>query len=143
MVLTSEDSAATIGEIDQESARVTQQPLHLDRVVHASSRRGKAEEVAFPAAVPENLAQALKYDEPENEIRYHSSASGAQVGKGGRHAVIFHGQGVGIDDSKDRLLRYFQQIDRGLRDVLHDETAPLASLTSCRSIAKLTPILIC
>ncbi len=87
--------------------------------------RYSIEDVALPAAVPVSLAQALKYDETENEVRYHSSASGAQVGKGGRHAVIFHGQGVGIDDSKDRLLRYFQQIDRGLRDLLHDATAPL------------------
>lgn len=82
-------------------------------------------EVELPEEFPESLAEALKYDVTDNLVRYHSSSSGAQVGKGGRRAVIFHGQGVGIDDSKDNLLRYFQEIDRGLRELLRDETAPL------------------
>ena len=47
------------------------------------------------------------------------------MGKGGRRAAIFYGQGVGHDDSKDHLLRYFQQIDRGLHELLKDESIPL------------------
>lgn len=82
-------------------------------------------EAVLPDAVPENLAEALKYEEPDNQVSYYSSSSGASVGKGGRRAAIFYGQGVGIDDTKDNLLRYFQQIDRGLHELLHEETAPL------------------
>jgi serine/threonine-protein kinase len=36
------------------------------------------------------------------------------AGGTGSWAQIFNGQGIGIDDFKDDLLRYFQQIDRGL-----------------------------
>jgi hypothetical protein len=83
-------------------------------------------EIALPEAVPESLAEALKYDNPDNQVSYHSSSSGALVGKGGRRAAIFYGQGVGIDDTKENLLRYFQQVDRGLHELLHEETVPLA-----------------
>jgi len=79
----------------------------------------------LPDTVPQSLAQTLQYDEAENQLEYHSSASGATVGRGGRHPAIFHGQGVGIDDTKDHLQRYCQQIDRGLHDLLHAEEEPL------------------
>lgn len=82
-------------------------------------------EVELPEAVPESLAEALKYDEPDNQIRYYSSSSRAAVRKGGRRPAIFYGQGVGIDETKDNLLRYFQQINRGLHELFKDETAPL------------------
>lgn len=84
------------------------------------------EEVALPEAVPVSLAEALQYDDiEENDVRHHSSSSGAVMGKAGRRAAIFHGQGVGIDTHKDQLLRYFQQINRGLHELLREETAPL------------------
>jgi Bacterial archaeo-eukaryotic release factor family 7 len=82
-------------------------------------------EVGVPAGVPTSLAEALKYDESENELHYHSSSSGRVRGKGGRRATIFHGQGVGIDDSKEHILRSLQQIDRGLHELLRGEQAPL------------------
>ena len=83
------------------------------------------QELELPETVPANLAEALKYEEAENEVSFYSSSSGALVGKGGRKAAIFYGQGVGHDDSKDHLLRYFQQIDRGLHELLRDESVPL------------------
>jgi hypothetical protein len=83
------------------------------------------QELELPASVPVNLADALKYEEAENEVSLYSSSSGALVGKGGHKAAIFYGQGVGHDDSKDHLLRYFQQIDRGLHELLKDERIPL------------------
>ena len=82
-------------------------------------------ELELPETVPANLAEALKYEEAENEVSFYSSSSGALVGKGGGKAAIFYGQGVGHDDSKDHLLRYFQQIDRGLHALLRDESVPL------------------
>ena len=82
-------------------------------------------EFELPETVPANLAEALKYEEAENEVSFYSSSSGAVVGKGGRKAAIFYGQGVGHDDSKDHLLRYFQHIDRGLHELLRDESVPL------------------
>jgi hypothetical protein len=73
--------------------------------------------------VPKSLADALKYDELEKQLQFHTG-TGVGTGKGGR-AAMFHGQGVGTDDAKDRILRYFRQIDQGLRDFLREEQAPL------------------
>ncbi len=84
-----------------------------------------ASELKLPEQVPPSLAEFLGGEERENNLQSHSSASFGTVGKGGRHPAIFHGQGVGTDDEKDDLLRYFQQIDWGLHERLRDETAPL------------------
>jgi hypothetical protein len=82
-------------------------------------------ELKLPEQVPTSLAEFLRGEERANELQSHSSASFGSVGRGGRHPAIFHGQGVGIDDEKDDVLRYFQHIDRGLHERLRDETAPL------------------
>ena len=87
--------------------------------------RFNIQELELPEMVPANLAEVLKYEEAQNEVSFYSSSSGALGGKGGRRATIFYGQGVGHDDSKDHLLRYFQQIDRGLHKLLKDESAPM------------------
>ena len=87
--------------------------------------RYSATEVELPESVPGSLSEALKYDDPENQLNYHSSSSGSLIGKGGRRGTIFHGQGVGTDDEKDNILRYFQQVDKGLHELLHNEKAPL------------------
>ena len=94
----------------------------------ACSRYGVSD-VNLPAEVPKNLADALKYKNPENELQLHGSASGIARGKGGRRVAIFHGQGVGTDDAKDNILYYFQQIDHGLHDLLKDEKAPMLLAT--------------
>lgn len=72
-------------------------------------------------AVPKNLAEALRFHDTDEPLLFHS----LRQGPGGRWAAIFHGHGVGIDDHKDDLLRYFQQIDRGLHDYLRDQRLPL------------------
>lgn len=84
-----------------------------------------ASELKLPKQVPTSLAEFLGGEERENELQSHSSASFGTVGKGGRHPTIFHGQGVGTDDEKDDTLRYFQHIDRGLHELLKDQTVPL------------------
>lgn len=82
--------------------------------------------VAVPDTVPENLAQALRYEDPENQLRYYSSsAGGASPSQGGRRAVIFYGHGGAADAAKDYLLDYFRQIDKGLHELFHDQHAPL------------------
>lgn len=74
-----------------------------------------------PEAIPGSLAEALKYNESERQLQFHT---GTGTGPGKR-AAIFHGQGVGIDDVKDNILRYFKQIDHGLHELLREEQAPL------------------
>jgi len=90
-----------------------------------ASTHYSVEEVKLPEQVPTSLADFLKYEERENDLQSHSSASFGTMGKGGRHPSVFHGQGVGIDEAKDDLLRYFQHIDRGLHELMKEETTPL------------------
>lgn len=99
---------------------LSQNEVRLLLATHDSVKK-----VDLPAAVPRSLAEALKYDVPENEPHNQSGSSGVSRGKGGRRATIFHGQGVGINDARENLLRYFQQVDRGLHELLRDEKAPL------------------
>ncbi|MEJ2672917.1 MAG: hypothetical protein P8168_12110 [Deltaproteobacteria bacterium] len=75
-----------------------------------------------PEGMPKSLADALKYDEQEKQLQFHT---GTGVGGKGGRAAMFHGQGVGTDDAKDRILRYFRQIDAGLHEMLREERAPL------------------
>ena len=74
-------------------------------------------QVKLPESVPANLAEALKYDDPEKQQQYHSGDSGT--------SPIYHGQGVGTTDNKDEIKRFFQQIDSGLQEVLREENTPL------------------
>ncbi len=73
---------------------------------------------------PGNIAEALRWDDPERQFQYHTGTA-AQVA--GKRAAVYHGQGVGTDDSvhKVNLLRYFQKIDRGLHGLLNERHLPL------------------
>lgn len=68
------------------------------------------------SGVPASLRDALQYDDREASLQAHS---------GGGARAIFHGQGLGKDDPKDDIKRYFRKIDEGLREILRDEHAPL------------------
>jgi hypothetical protein len=98
--------------------------------------RTHVQEINLPDSVPTSLAEAMKEDETGDGLQYHSSASGATIGKGGRRPVLFHGQGADTVDEKKQLLHYFQQIDRGLHALFHEETAPLV----LAGVAYLLPI---
>jgi len=70
-----------------------------------------------PESVPSNLAEALKYDQPEKQHQFHTTGPGG--------LTISHGHGVSKDYDKVNILRYFQQVDRGLHEVLRGEHSPL------------------
>jgi len=74
-----------------------------------------------PESVPASLAEALKYDEFQKHLQFHTGTGSGP----GERAAIFHGQGVGTDDAKDNILRYFRQIDHGLHELLREEQVPL------------------
>lgn len=73
------------------------------------------------ADMPTSLAEALKYDDPEKQLQFHTGTPGGR----GQRAAMFHGQGVRTDDNKDRVLRFFRQLDTGLHEILRDDRAPL------------------
>lgn len=74
------------------------------------------------ADVPSSLAEALRFDEFERQLQFHTRASGSV---GGRAAIAFSGNQVLKDVARDNILRYFQQVDRGLHDLLRDQRYPL------------------
>jgi hypothetical protein len=73
--------------------------------------------------VPISLAEALRYDDPEKRLQFHTSTR--MPGGKGKRPAIFHGHGVGSNDAETNILRYFHQVDEGLHDLLRDEQAPL------------------
>ncbi len=77
--------------------------------------------------VPKSLRDALGLPDYD---RTFSAAGGWTVGS------VFHGRGPGKEIRKAELLRYFQAIDRGLRDYLRDESVPLllAAVKYCHPI---------
>jgi hypothetical protein len=71
--------------------------------------------------VPTSIAEALKYDDPEKSLQFHTRTP---QGSGDR-AAIFHGHGAGNDDSKENILRYFRKVDDGLQELLKNQRSPL------------------
>jgi hypothetical protein len=71
------------------------------------------------ARMPGGLRDALRYDDPEKDRRYHI------VGLQGAPTPISHGRGIGGEVDKERISRYLRLVDAGLTDVLRDERAPL------------------
>jgi hypothetical protein len=70
--------------------------------------------------VPRNLAEALLTHDRDEPLTFH-----ARPTSGGGWGAIFEGHGVGIDNKKEDLLRYFQRIDQGLHPLLREAKAPL------------------
>lgn len=77
--------------------------------------------VALPG-VPASLAEAMRLDDRQEQLQLHETSLARP---GGRPAAVFHGHGVGSDDAKDRILRYFREVDRGVRAAIRDARAPL------------------
>ena len=71
--------------------------------------------------VPESLSEALQWDDPERQLQFHTGAGASANGR----AAVFHGHGIGTDDAKSNIRRYFEQVAAGIDDILADETAPL------------------
>jgi hypothetical protein len=71
--------------------------------------------------VPTSLADTLDPDKYRSQLQFYT---GTPSRGGGRRDAVFHGTAV-EDETKDRLLRWFQQLDKGLRDLLQDSDAPL------------------
>jgi hypothetical protein len=73
--------------------------------------------------IPASFAEALRYDDPERRLQFHTRTR--TPGSKGERAAIFHGHGVGTNNAKVNILRYFHKVDEGLQQLLRDEQAPL------------------
>jgi hypothetical protein len=81
-------------------------------------------EVELPG-VPQGVSAALRYDDVEKKGHHYPGSQGRHAGG----VSPLAGHGVGIEDAThephDPILRYFQQVDAGLRECLRGEHAPL------------------
>jgi hypothetical protein len=71
--------------------------------------------------VPVSLAAALKLDEPTKQLQFHTKTPRAM----GDRAAVFHGQGAGKEHARDNILKFFRQIDRGIRGIFDAHPGPL------------------
>ncbi|MBE0429876.1 MAG: hypothetical protein IBX61_08390 [Thermoleophilia bacterium] len=70
--------------------------------------------------MPRSLADALKYEDFEKQLQFHTGTSGGR----GKRAAVFHGHDIG-DEDKDRILRWFHRIDGEISGLLKGERSPL------------------
>jgi len=77
--------------------------------------------------IPEGIADALSYDDPEQQLQVRSHRTADDPDGDGE--AIFHGQGSGEQEFRskpqERLKRYFREIDNSIRELLKDEDTPL------------------
>jgi hypothetical protein len=72
---------------------------------------------------PTSLQEALWFDDPERQLQFHT---GTATPGGGSRASVYHGHGLPDAGNKTDLLRFFQKVNHGLMDLLHDQKSPLA-----------------
>lgn len=72
--------------------------------------------------IPTSLDEAVPHDSSAAQAQLHTRMQGHGAMA---HATILQGYGVGNEGHKADLLRYFQQIDQGLRVLLPDGQTPL------------------
>ncbi|MDZ4669854.1 MAG: hypothetical protein SH821_03190 [Phototrophicales bacterium] len=80
-------------------------------------------QIDLPEDTPNSLDEALQFDDPEKQLQMHSG--GSSTPHAGGRAGMFHGQGPGGEEQKDRLERYLNLLDASLKTFLDKEKAPL------------------
>jgi hypothetical protein len=81
--------------------------------------RDRLEEVDLPG-VPLGVRDALQGEEAQKQLQLYVADRGGVAARG-----IFHGHGSAGDVQEERVLRYFRNVNRALREVLVGEQAPM------------------
>lgn len=71
-------------------------------------------EIDIPDEIPESLAEALWFDDPESQLQHRGSSRAGQ----GRVVAEFHGHGVPEERDNARLAMFLRAVDSGLRDLI-------------------------
>jgi hypothetical protein len=72
-------------------------------------------EVELPADTPRSFTKVLEMEGIERQIQVHTAGKESK----------FHGHGARDEDEKENLREFFRRVDRGVKEVLHDDRAPL------------------
>jgi hypothetical protein len=97
---------------------LTQGSVHL-----LQGSRYSMAEVELGDEIPKSLAEALKYDDVEKHLQFRTAA---MPSTGGRGSAMYHGHGNAGDEAltKENILRFFRQLDNGVRDILEGSDHP-------------------
>lgn len=74
--------------------------------------------------VPTRLEEAVGYQVEEGVLQTHAVGVGS-------NDMIFHGHGVGKDDEKIEIEKYFRSIDKGIKELITNEETPL--IVACQN----------
>jgi hypothetical protein len=92
---------------------LSQNKVRLLQCSHCGAR-----EIDLTGIVPMNIAE-VNHHETERQQSHHTGRSG------NREGTVFTGQNIG-DQAKNNILRYFQQVNKGVHhQLLKEENAPL------------------
>lgn len=72
--------------------------------------------------IPESLSEALRYDDLEKQLQFNTRSP---QGGDGKRAASFHGQGIGMENTKKDLLQFFHKVDKGIQEKITQPEAPL------------------
>lgn len=75
--------------------------------------------------LPTSLAEALSEEVIERQLQRHALGRGGPGGGAQATSGVYHGHGPGDEEEKQRIVRYLQMVDRGLRDLLAGNETPL------------------
>lgn len=67
---------------------------------------------------PEQLEEVVGYDYQQKTLQFRTGQAGHAQGS-------FHGHGEGKDDEKPELIKFFKEINKGVRELIGDSNAPL------------------
>ena len=71
---------------------------------------------------PASMAEALQMDDLQKNVGFQTSTEGSGTGR--ERAAVHYGQGE-VNDKKELLRRYFQQLDDGILSVVENSTIPM------------------
>jgi hypothetical protein len=98
--------------------------ISQDEVRLFEGTRHSVGQIDLPEGTPKSLDEALRFDDPEKQLQFHSGTSPSKAQDGIRPGV-FHGHGGGEEQQKERIERYLNLVDSGLKEIFKEQHAPL------------------
>jgi hypothetical protein len=94
--------------------------ISLNDIKLYSATRYTLDKIEFED-IPNSLSEALWFEDPEAQLQFRTAVP-TPIGE---DRGMFHGQGVGVNDQKDIIRRFFQRFDSGLNEWLQNDQLPL------------------
>lgn len=92
--------------------------LSRDYVKLYEASRYHFEDLYVEDFAPKRLEEAVGFDYKPKMLQFRS---GQDIGGAG----LFHGHGEGKDDNKKELVKFFREIDKGVKKTIENQNAPL------------------